>query len=201
MRNNPLNASDPTGRQGRPPDDSWRPGDPRRQEIARQTEAAPVSLTEVAAVAVEVIGVLWDIATLPTGAGSGPEGIVASRAIAAGIRESGETAAEGAARAGPDFITNSEGVTMSTSRDYNLVDTQTPTNRGGDWMQIHNTHEHGGVSPHTHQPGPTNTGAGGQSRARETQATTGRDMTRADTRLRSGELRERRNRRDQGGTP
>jgi len=60
--------------------------------------------------------VVWDIATLPTGAGSGPEGIVVSRAIAAGIREGGEAAAEGAARNGADFIVTPGGTAVPTSQ-------------------------------------------------------------------------------------
>lgn len=127
--------------------------------------------------------------------------IPSARALTSPSGGSSSTSASGPSTTRPDFITNSQGVTMSTSRDHNLVDTQTPTDRGGDWMQLHNTHTDRGISPHTHEPGATSTGAGGQSRPRETRQTEGSDMTRADTRIRNGELRERRSRRDQGGTP
>jgi hypothetical protein len=82
---------------------------------------------------------------------------------------------------------------MATNRDYNLVD---PNNAGGDWMQIHNKHQHGNQNAvsHTHVP-VQHSG----SRERQSRDTTGTDIDTADAKLRAGDLRERTNMKDKGG--
>lgn len=84
--NDPLNRSDPTGREGV---GSWNNGQCNFDGCRAPAPAQPITANDVAT-AVEVAGVIWDVATLPTGVGSGPEGIVGSRIIAAGIRESAD---------------------------------------------------------------------------------------------------------------
>jgi len=102
----------------------------------------------------------------------------------------------------PDFIVTPEGVVMDTSKDYNLVSTQTPTNQGGEYFQIHNTHSHGGIEgPHTHRPEVnTNPATGVTSAQRVTTPTTAADINYADLTMREGILRERTNRKDLGGS-
>lgn len=81
---------------------------------------------------------------------------------------------------------------MPTNKDFNLVDSKKP----GDWFQVHNTHADAkapGLS-HTHFPKPHN-----QSTTREIRTTSGSDIDNADNLLRSGQMRERINRRDKGG--
>lgn len=41
---------------------------------------------------------------------------------------------------------------MSAKENIDLVDTNIPTNKNGDWFQIHNDHKHDDLSPHTHYP-------------------------------------------------
>jgi RHS repeat-associated protein len=84
----PVNATDPSGSEA-------------VTYVYRHTEEAdlgcgdPCSLTrDDVADAVEAIGVAWDVVTLPSGLGSGPEGIAASKIIAAGIRRSADDAAK-----------------------------------------------------------------------------------------------------------
>lgn len=82
---------------------------------------------------------------------------------------------------------------MPTNKDFNLVDS---SNKGGDWFQIHNKHTDAKVdgSPHTHYPKQHD-----RNRTREIKRTDGTDLDYADNMLRNGTMRERRNRRDDGG--
>ena len=90
---------------------------------------------------------------------------------------------------------------MSTKTDINLVDTTTSTTEGGDWFQIHNTHEHGDLSsPHTHYPEVNiNTDDGIISTNRRDRQTTSEDINLANDYLVSGVMRNRTNRKDKGG--
>ena len=100
----------------------------------------------------------------------------------------------------PDFIVTPDGTVLDTSKDYNLVSTTTPTNEGGEYLQIHNSHEHEGVTnPHTHKPEVnTNPQTGITSSERRTTNTTAADIDYADYAMQSGTLRERKNRKDKG---
>ncbi|MFO1217590.1 MAG: RHS repeat-associated core domain-containing protein [Burkholderiaceae bacterium] len=108
-------------------------------------------------------------------------------------------AAEGAALSGagtkgvkPDFLVSSKGTAIPTNKDFNLVDSRKP----GDWFQIHSTHTDGkapGVS-HTHFPETHQ-----KSTSREARTTSGSDIDKADYLIRSGQMRERLNRKDLGG--
>lgn len=101
----------------------------------------------------------------------------------------------------PNFIVTPDGTVMDTSKDYNLVSTQTPTNEGGEYFQIHNTHPHENIEgPHTHRP-EVNTDpiTGTTSSKRVTTPTSAADIDYADAALRDGTLRERKNRKDKGG--
>jgi len=82
---------------------------------------------------------------------------------------------------------------MSASKDINLVDSN---NKGGDWFQIHNIKPDAKIDgmPHTHFPEHHD-----RNRTRGIKRTDGRDLDKADNSLRSGEMRERTNRRDTGG--
>jgi RHS repeat-associated protein len=125
-------------------------------------------------------------------------GVVADGvALALPVVPGGASMAITGSRKGADFIVSPSGTTMPTNKDFNLVDTQTPTNQGGDWMQIHNTHTDAKVdaNPHTHSPQVHS-----QSTTREISATTGADLDKADQALKSGAMRERLNRKDKGGS-
>ena len=53
----------------------------------------------------------------------------------------------------PDFIVTPEGVALPTNQDFNLVSTSVPTDKGGEYLQIHTQHAHGSLNnPHTHRP-------------------------------------------------
>ncbi|MDN7134975.1 RHS repeat-associated core domain-containing protein [Pseudidiomarina terrestris] len=155
---------------------------------------------------------LWDAASLSVGLSSLAKNISAGNWGAAGLDALG-VIADGAAlalpvipggasmaitgaRQGADFIVSPSGTAMPTNQDFNLVDTQTPTNKGGDWMQIHNTHTDAKVdtTPHTHSPKVHN-----QNTTREISVTSGADLDKADEALKSGEMRLRANRQDKGG--
>ena len=98
VENDPLNHADPDGRTALP-----------NGLGGMLWNALPDHVKEDIATGVEVLGVAWDVATLPTGVGSGPEGIAASqgisRAIRAEVRDAGEMArgAAGGQRAGRSF--------------------------------------------------------------------------------------------------
>ena len=97
-----------------------------------------------------------------------------------------------------DYIVTPNGTVMSTREDINLVDANTPTNQGGDWFQIHNTHEHDGLLPHTHYPEVNNDNGKG-NRERRYGETTAEDIDYADKSLKDGTLRKRKNRKNKGG--
>ncbi len=100
----------------------------------------------------------------------------------------------------PDYIVTPEGV-LPTNKDYNLVSTSTPTNKGGEFLQIHNGHEHFGVeNPHTHSPKVNTDPVSGRSNVdRLVNTTTAEDINYVDKMMREGILRERTNIRDKGG--
>jgi len=95
-----------------------------------------------------------------------------------------------------DFIVSPNGTAMPTNKDFNLVDSNVSTNKGGDWFQIHNNHTDAKVDglPHTHFPVRHN-----KSTTREIKRTNGQDLDRADNLLRNGQMRERLRRNDKGG--
>ena len=98
-----------------------------------------------------------------------------------------------------DFIVTPDGTVMPTNKDYNLVDSQIPTNQGGDWIQIHNTHMHDGLTPHTHFP-EISIGENGHGKTnRRYKATDASDIEYVDKVIRDGSMRERVNKRDKGG--
>lgn len=97
-------------------------------------------------------------------------------------------------RPSQSHIVTESGTVLPANKDVNLVDTRTPTNQGGDWMQIHRTHDHGGMNPHTHFPERHQ-----QRTVRRSRETTASDIDRADASVRSGDMRGRTNRRDKGG--
>jgi RHS repeat-associated protein len=90
--NDPTNKTDPTGLYGDIyPKRTWDPPSSESETISPETR-------DKIAKAVEVAGIAWDLATLPTGLGSGPEGIVVSKTVATGIRRGGENTAAAAGR-------------------------------------------------------------------------------------------------------
>lgn len=88
---------------------------------------------------------------------------------------------------------------MSAKENIDLVDTNIPTNKGGDWFQIHNDHKHDDLSPHTHYP-EVNNNNGRVSRERRYRETTAEDIDYADQLLKDGSMRQRKNKKDKGGT-
>ena len=98
-----------------------------------------------------------------------------------------------------DFIVTPNGIVMPTNKNYDLVDSKTPTNQGGDWIQIHNTHLHDGLKPHTHFP-KRNIAENGRVRVdRKYKETDIKDIEYVDKVLRDGTMRERVNKKDKGG--
>ncbi len=119
------------------------------------------------------------------------------RKLSGKVAESGKTTGQ-ASKA--DFIVTPKGTVMDTSMDYNLVSTTTPTNQGGEFFQIHNSHPHKGNTPHTHkQQVNTNPVTGVSSSKRIDNPTTAVDIDYADSVLRSGTMRIRINIDDVGG--
>src|SRR5690606_32649314 len=112
----------------------------------------------------------------------------------AGPRRAAETGAPPAERGA--FTATQEGIVLEPGRDYNLVPTAGPTPGAPDWLQIHQGHPHAGVAPHTHRAVVDPAPSGAASTRRVTSPTADVDIQEADRRLRSGELRPRRNRRD-----
>jgi RHS repeat-associated protein len=95
------------------------------------------------------------------------------------------------------FITTPNGVTLPPNQDFNLV----PTNPGDKWLQIHGTHNHAGIDPHTHYP-EVHIGPSGRGKTnRMYNPTTAGDIERANEALESGEMRHRNGKQDKGGTP
>ena len=101
----------------------------------------------------------------------------------------------------PDFLVTSEGVVLPTNKDFNLVSTSKPTNQGGEYLQIHNGHEHYGVNnPHTHKPKVNIDPVSGKSSANRLPSnTSAEDINYADMMIREGKLRPRANKKDKGG--
>ena len=101
----------------------------------------------------------------------------------------------GTSNAGGAFLVTPSSTVLPPGTDYNLVDSNTSTTNGGDWVQIHGTHAHANQVPHTHFP----VRHPGGSVNRETRPTTAADIDRADGLLRSGQMRVRTGRNDRGG--
>lgn len=101
----------------------------------------------------------------------------------------------------PRFYVTPNQTILDANRDYNLVSTNVPANQGGDFFQIHNTHFHGNsANPHSHWPERHVDPETGRVNVNRVSApTTAADIDYIDTAMRDGVLRERRNRRDQGG--
>lgn len=119
------------------------------------------------------------------------DGLKAADHVADAARGAGNVA-DAAKGVKPDFVVSSKGTAMPTNKDFNLVDSKKP----GDWFQIHNKHTDAkapGIS-HTHFPEVHR-----QSTTREIRSTSGSDIDKADSLLRSGQMRERLNRGDKGG--
>lgn len=90
---------------------------------------------------------------------------------------------------------------MPINQDFNLVSTTLPTNKGGDYLQIHNSHTHGTLTnPHGHKPQVNinpNTGVG--NTIRKDFEVFSDTINRADKELRDGTMRIRTGRKDLGG--
>jgi hypothetical protein len=88
----------------------------------------------------------------------------------------------------PDFIVTPNGTAMPTNQDFDVFKPGADITDPDKWFSIHNTHPHGGMSPHTHYPqidiNPT-TGVGRTTRM--TRPTVADDIDLIDERLRSGE--------------
>ncbi len=98
------------------------------------------------------------------------------------------------------FRVTDDGVVLPPG-DHNLVPTAPPIKGDPKWLQIHQTHGHGKLpTPHTHRP-RVHRGPDGKTRSvtRKESGTTADDIREADRRLREGEIRWRRNRKDKGG--
>jgi hypothetical protein len=98
-----------------------------------------------------------------------------------------------------DLLVTPNGTAIRAVIDTNLVSTTMPTNLGGDWFQIHFTHSHEGIAPHTHYP-EVHTGSNGYVNTnRMDRPTTAQDIDFADQSIKDGRLRLRENRGDKGG--
>jgi RHS repeat-associated protein len=103
------------------------------------------------------------------------------------------------------FHVTPEGVALPPGKDFNLV----PTAQGqkGDFLQIHQKHEHGtlnaesGIGAHTHKPEVHTSPTGATSTKRVDSATTAGDINQADAALKDGTMRERTGRNDRGDIP
>ena len=84
-----------------------------------------------------------------------------------------------------------------------------PTGNGtkGDFIQIHQNHDHGklnaasGIGAHTHTPELNTSPGGATSTKRVDSATTADDINKADAALKDGTMRERTGRKDSGDIP
>jgi hypothetical protein len=106
------------------------------------------------------------------------------------------------AKAKRAFIVTPNGVVLPPGVDYNLVPTKTGTR--GDFLQIHQAHDHfglgaaSGIGAHTHTS-KVHTAPNGASRiARENSMTTADDINRADSSIKGGTLRVRSGIKDKG---
>lgn len=117
--------------------------------------------------------------------------------------KAGMAAIEGAGDAAR-FTVTPKGTVLDTSKDVNLVSNTKPTNQGGEFLQIHSSHTDaraGNVQSHTHTSQTHTNPVSGETRTTRSDArpTTSGDIDRADSAVRSGEMRERSNRQDKGG--
>ena len=96
------------------------------------------------------------------------------------------------------FLVTPLGTVLPGGKDVNLVPTGTGTDK---WLQIHDSHPHDGVQPHTHEP-ETHVGPDGrESTIRTDHPTTADDIDKADQKVKDGELRPRTGRKDKGDRP
>lgn len=100
-----------------------------------------------------------------------------------------------------DYIVTAEGVIISTNQDYNLVSTTTRTDKGGEYLQIHNLHtQHDLPNPHVHKPqlniDPV---SGRSSMVRKSGEAEAADINYMDQPLRNSTLRIRANRKEKEG--
>jgi hypothetical protein len=103
------------------------------------------------------------------------------------------------------YITTPNGVTLPPNKDFDLVPTSPggamPDNPEEKWLQIHGTEPHNNIDPHTHYPKVNVSPTGKGNTTRPFRPTTDVDIERANESLQSGEMRLRRGRKDEGGTP
>ena len=101
----------------------------------------------------------------------------------------------------PDFIVTPEGVALPTNQDFNLVSTSVPTDKGGEYLQIHTQHTHGNLdSPHTHKPQINiDPSTGKSSSKRLSDDTKASDINYGDKSIKDGKLRVRCGKKDKGG--
>jgi len=127
VANDPVNNKDPDGQESA---QLTRQGiEASQSDHSENTNAADV------ADAIEILGVVWDAATLFTGIGSGPEGVVLSKIVAAGIRARSANAIAGTGkRAGRAYTASVKGVKAGPPRVGSAVkksDAPKVTARGG----------------------------------------------------------------------
>ena len=89
-----------------------------------------------------------------------------------------------------DFIVTPEGTIVATNSDLNLVSTTDDKS----WFQIHFSHEHDGLKPHTHYPEKND-----KNTNRRYRETTADDINFANKMLKENKLRHRNGRKDKGG--
>ena len=101
----------------------------------------------------------------------------------------------------PDFIVTPEGVALPTNQDFNLVSTSVPTDKGGEYLQIHTQHAHGSLNnPHTHRPQINiDPSTGISSSKRVSDDTKANDINYGDKSIKNGKLRVRCGKKDKGG--
>jgi len=96
----------------------------------------------------------------------------------------------------PNLVTPT-GVVLPGGKNVDLVPTAQGAANGTPWVQIHDDHDHNG-QPHTHTP-EVHEGPNGEIDVKRLDApTTAADIDDADKKVKEGDLRPRRNRRDKG---
>ena len=99
---------------------------------------------------------------------------------------------------GRPHIVTPDGVVLPGGKDVNLVPTAQGAAKGVPWTQIHDGHDHDGMRPHTHDPKEHRSPDGKVDVKRDPHPTTAADIDKADKRVKDGDLRPRRNRKDKG---
>ena len=185
---NPYRFTDPDGRI--PLETIW---DAANVAMGATSAYNNFSQGNVGAGVVDSLGVIVDVAAtaLPYVPGGASTAIGAARLS--------DRASDGAR-----FLVTPNGNALDTSKDLNLVSNTRSTDQGGDFLQIHNTHvdaRAGDVQSHTHTSAVHTNPNTGEARTTRSDArpTTSADIDRADSAVRSGEMRERYDRNDRGG--